>query len=130
METATKNRGRGRPRAFTGAEKVYYDILNNGYSQRTTTNSIYEAIGYDVILKTYPDDEDADMRRIFTNYVRFFKQGVLQQLGRMQREGCTKTQLTDAARLAVDLLQDGQSSKEVERTLREIRKYLREGANA
>lgn len=126
MEAATKNRGRGRPRAFTGAEKVYYDIFDSSYSQRTTTNNIYEEIGYEVILETYPDDEDEGIRRIFTNHIRFFKQGVLQQLGRMQREGYTKTQLTDAARLAVDLLQDGQSSKEVERTLREIRKYLRE----
>ena len=120
----TKTGGRGRPPAIP-KENAYLltQGMISGDTMRTVTNKYYRALGLSVI-ESYSREDAA----IFTSGRKLKYCGVLEQIGRAATEW-EKGKLNDnnfyhILYMALQLLNDGTPSKEVERRLRNLRTVL------
>lgn len=121
MVDATKNR-RGRPRVFSYSELALVDIDEKaGLLDRGLINRKYSEIGLDTVYDVINPDTDPDNYTIWDcfHWSGHKKQGVLEQIGRIKTSGLFSDEEIDAiVRQAVDDIQHGYKSKEIEKELR------------
>ena len=120
MEAATKNK-RGRPKKENaGIIKSLVYSLNE--TTRTAQNSYYACKGVrNIIQPFYPEAES-----LFLNpdNHKIKRQGVAEQLGRIAEED--PEQAIEYAGECIELINQGEKSKDIENALRKCRKRVKE----
>ena len=97
-----------------------------GKTWRQTTNNYYQSIGLSLVDEVIGDKEKTE--EIFTDGHKLRYAGVLEQFGRMnalyEKEKCTAEELIDYVEKGLELIKEGEKSKEIEQNLRTIRVNL------
>ena len=123
MVAATKKRG--RPRVFSYSELQDVDIdVEAGLLDRGRVNRKYSDIGLDTVYEVIDPDIDPDDDTILDlfGWIGRTKQGVLEQIGRIKLSGLFSDEEIDfIVKRAVELIEQGYKSKEIENELRQYR---------
>ena len=126
MVAATKKR-RGRPRVFSYLELICTDMDEMGGlpdSNRGRTNRKYSEIGLDTVCEVIDPDIDPDDNTVLDlfGWGRITKVGVLEQIGRIKHSGLfSDEEINFIVKRAVELIEQGYKSKEIENELRQYR---------
>lgn len=123
MVAATKKRG--RPRVFSYSELQGVDIdVESGLLDRGRVNRKYGDIGLDTVFEVIDPDTDIEADSILDlfGWTGCTKQGVLEQIGRIKLSGLFSDEEIDfIVKRAVELIEQGYKSKEIENELRQYR---------
>ncbi len=122
MEAATKNK-RGRPRIFSRAELSDVDIdIDCGLSDRGRINRKYSEIGEDAVYQVLDPYLDNDIVMDLFGLDHTMRVGVLEQIGRMVKEGYPGEVIIKTIIRTKEMLEAGYRSKDIERWIRTGRK--------
>jgi len=118
-----KKKGRGRPtvtQKIAGDNAEFYEkILTSGKtfrSRRSVSDSAYMISAMCVLKEAASDIEDEDLELIFND--RYQCRSILNQLGRMHREGYSDNDVIAVAKAAIEDKKNGYSVKEIEQYIR------------
>ena len=122
LNSALKKKRRGRPTVLETRELVAGAQRRQSYRQ--AVNEKYSATGAALIMLAKGEDY---FDSVFLDAHRNFKYaGVLEQIGRFYRDNdtFTKDEVDEVIEIALDEIGKGNKSKEIEKTLRQMRKLL------